>query len=314
MAGRARARSSTGAGRPLALAFLAVLIFVAGGVTTYWWMEGQIGPAVAPTPPPDVVAPAPEATPTLAPTPGLAGPTPAATPIAEPSPMVGVLGAAPPPPPPRAAPPPKARPRPPGARAAAPAPLAKVGDLLSQAETATSQKRYDAAAVLYNQALKIDPANPQARSGRFRVQSLAAGRRFVLGTTAVESLRGVGRDLEGFQKEGVGVKRAPAVEGDLDLTMEPGELIPGRPYAVRVYLHNRGKRGIEIDHMQVSTVVDGKRSTRPLPPKVKEVGSQQRVLLEELPGLWKDEVKSWELEVVVTSKDQDVYRNRLSWQ
>ncbi|HET6899151.1 MAG TPA: hypothetical protein VFK70_12415, partial [Vicinamibacteria bacterium] len=141
----------------------------------------------------------------------------------------------------------------------------------------------------------------------------ATGRSFVLGTTVVESLRAVGRDLQGFDTSDVGVKRAPKVEGLLDLVMQPAKLKAGDPYSVQVFLKNEGKKAIEVEEMKVSMIVDGKWSTRPLPAKVKQVPPKQRVLLEDLPGIWKGDVKDWAVEAVVTSKNQDVYRNRLTW-
>ena len=141
----------------------------------------------------------------------------------------------------------------------------------------------------------------------------ASGRSFVLGTTVVESLRSVGRDLQGFDTSGVGVKRAPKVEGQVELVMQPERVKTGDPYAVLVFLKNDGKKTIEVEEMKVSMIVDGKWSTRPLPAKVKQVPPKQRVLLEELPGIWKAGVNDWAVEAVVTSKNQDVYRNRLTW-
>jgi hypothetical protein len=141
----------------------------------------------------------------------------------------------------------------------------------------------------------------------------AATRSFILGTTVVESLRSVGRDLDGFETSGIGVKRAPKVEGQLELVMQPTTMEAGRPYSVMVYLKNDGKKAIDVEEMKVSMIVDGKWSTRPLPPKTKQVRPRQRVLLEELPGSWRPGVSDWAVEAVVTSKGQDVYRNRLTW-
>ena len=141
----------------------------------------------------------------------------------------------------------------------------------------------------------------------------ATSHSFVLGTTVVESLRSVGRDLQGFETSGVGVKRAPKVEGQLELVMQPARVKLGDPYSVMVFLKNDGKKSIDVDEIKVSMIVDGKWTTRPLPPKVKQVAPKQRVLLEELPGVWRGAVSDWAVEAVVTSKSQDVYRNRLTW-
>src|SRR5205085_1317181 len=79
------------------------------------------------------------------------------------------------------------------------------------------------------------------------VAQVGAGRSFVLGTTVVESRRSVGRDLQGFESSDVGVKRAPKVEGLLDLVMLPATPKEGDPYSVQVFLKNEGKKAIEVD-------------------------------------------------------------------
>jgi hypothetical protein len=133
----------------------------------------------------------------------------------------------------------------------------------------------------------------------------------VLGTTVVEPALG-GPRPQGFEAPTSGSSAPRKVEGLLDLVILPATLKAGDPYSVRSSLKNDGKKAIEVDEMKVSMIVDGKWSTRPLPQKVKR-SSQQRVLLEELPGIWKGGVNDWAVEAVVTSKNQDVYRNRLTW-
>ena len=119
------------------------------------------------------------------------------------------------------------------------------------------------------------PATPAPVAPAPQVPALAGtGRNFVLGTTVVESLRAVGRDLQGFENADVGVKRAPKVEGLLELVMQPAPVKAGDPYSVLVFLKNEGKKPIEVDEMKVSMIVDGKWSTRPLPPKAKQVAAQ----------------------------------------
>lgn len=300
-----RRPSQSGSARPLLILFLAVLSFAAGAATMWWYLtEAPVTPtgAAKSTPAPDF---GPLTPPTLTP-----------VPEAQPSPEAPAAAAAEQPPPATAAGAAKA---PPGRRAAAkppvatPAPVVPVAQLLSQAESAETAKRFTDAADLYDRALKLDPRNEAARAGRARVSAPGTSRSFVLGTTVVESLRTVGRDLAGFDTSGVGVKRAPKVEGQIELVMQPPRVKAGDAYAVMVFLKNDGKKSIEVDEMKVSMIVDGAWSTRPLPPKAKQVAPKQRVLLEELPGIWKAGVNDWAVEAVVTSKNQDVYRNRLTW-
>jgi archaellum component FlaG (FlaF/FlaG flagellin family) len=289
------------------LLLLAVILFAAGAAAAWWYLTQR--PATATTSAP---TPAPDFSPL---TPGTLASTPApeatATPETTP-PLVADAGAPPAGAPPagkgRAAAPPRRPAKPPVAPAAPTAP-----QLLKQADAAAAAKRYAEAADLYDRALQIDPKNEAARTGLARIAAMGAGRTFVLGTTVVESLRSVGRDLQGFDTGGVGVKRAPKVEGRIELVMEPAKVEAGRPYSVMVFLKNDGKKPIEVDEMKVSMIVDGKWSTRPLPPKAKQVAPKQKVLLEELPGVWRAGVNDWAVEAVVTSKNQDVYRNRLTW-
>ncbi|HUG55389.1 MAG TPA: hypothetical protein VMR21_17410 [Vicinamibacteria bacterium] len=287
-------RGETGAANAVVLVLLAVLIFGAGVMAAWWWLGRRAATPVA------AASPAADFGPL---TPSPAGPEAEAGPSAAPSPLVADAGAT-------------QRPPRPGRRVTRPpvAPGATAGQLLSQAESAASEKRYADAADLYERALQVDPKNQAALSGRARIAAMGAGRRFVLGQTVVESLKPVGRDLDGFDiGSGVGVKRAPRVEGQLELVMEPAGVTPGSPYAVKVFLRNEGKKSIDVDELKVSMIVDGKWSTRPLPPKVKQVAPRQRVLIEELPGIWRAGVNDWAVEAVLTSKVQDVYRNRLTW-
>jgi hypothetical protein len=298
------APAQSGSAQPILFLLIAIIFFAAGAAATWWWLtqRGATTTSAAPTPAPDFGPLTPSS---------LAGP---AAPSAAPSSQVA-----------EAAPPPEAAPAttragaakvPPGRRAARP-PVAPavppVAQLLTQAEGAVAARRFADAAELYDRALKIDPRNEAARAGKARIAAMGASRNFVLGTTVVESLRAVGRDLDGFDTSGVGVKRAPKVEGQIELVMEPARVNPGDPYAVKVFLKNEGKKPIDVDEMKVSMIVDGKWATRPMPPKVKRVAPRQRALLEELPGVWRAGVNDWAIEAVVTSKGQDVYRNRLTW-
>jgi len=267
-------RSESGSARAILVFLLAVVMFAAGAATSWWYLT-QPGVLTAAVP-----SPSPSPVPDFGPlTPSTVAGAPETQPAAPGQAAAGAAGAAEP------------APAPPATTAAGPA------------APSTRRAARPPVAVTPAPALPVPPVSAQA----------AAGRSFVLGTTVVESLRAVGRDLQGFDTSDVGVKRAPKVEGLLDLVMQPDKLKAGDPYAVLVFLKNEGKKAIEVDEMKVSMIVDGKWSTRPLPAKVKQVPPKQRVLLEELPGIWKGGVSDWAVEAVVTSKNQDVYRNRLTW-
>jgi hypothetical protein len=274
-------RLESGSARPVLIVLLAVVMFAAGSASTWWWMTRKAAPtsvAAAPTPAPNF------------------GPlTPSTTLAASPA---AAANSAPPPSPP-AEPSPAASPRVASTAtgSTAPAPRARKPPAKPPVVAAPA-------------AVPVEPKSDKLAAGKTRTASAPT---FVLGTTVVESLRAVGRDLPGFDSAGVGVKRAPKVEGQIDLVMEPARLKAGDGYVVKIFLKNDGKKGIEVDEMKVSMIVDGKWSTRPLPPRARQVPPQQRVMLEELPGIWRAGVSEWVVEAVVTSKGQDVYRNRLTW-
>lgn len=139
-------------------------------------------------------------------------------------------------------------------------------------------------------------------------------RRFVLGTTSIESLKPVERDLKGFEPGGVGVKRAPEVNGRVELEMDPPHVRPGVDYTVKVYLRNDGDKDIPVQEVRVSTLENGKTGSRTTPSRTRTVRPRQRALLHEIEGVWRESARSWAMDVVVTSSRQDVYRNRLRWE
>ena len=139
-------------------------------------------------------------------------------------------------------------------------------------------------------------------------------RRFVLGTTSIESLKPVERNLKGFEPGGVGVKRAPEINGRVELEMDPPQVRPGADYTVKVYLANDGSKDIPVQEVRVSTVENGRSASHTMNPRARNVKPQQRALLHEVSGVWREAARSWAMDVVVTSGRQDVYRNRLRWE
>ena len=140
------------------------------------------------------------------------------------------------------------------------------------------------------------------------------GRRFVLGASTVESLKPITRSMPGFDASGVGVKRAPEVNGRVVLEMDPPQVRPGVDYTVKVYLANDGDKDIPVQGLTLVTVEDGKRTSRTPAPAVKNVKPKQRVLVHELSGVWREAARAWSMEATVTSSKQDVYKNRLIWE
>jgi hypothetical protein len=162
------------------------------------------------------------------------------------------------------------------------------------------------------------PAAPKvadsSRPGPAAAPPTPAPRRFLMGTTSIESLKPVGREIKGFESGGVGVKRAPEVNGRVELEVDPPQVRPGVDYTVKVYLANDGSRDIPVREVKVQTVENGKSASRNLTPRTRSVKPRQRVLLDEVSGVWREAAHSWAMDVVVTSGRQDVYRNSLRWE
>ena len=301
-------------------ALVAAVAVAAGG----WWMSTRspaapVGSTVAP--PPTVAEARPAVSPPPAADPGVSQPAPAADiPVEEevtivPPPRAGV---SPSPVPSRApAPPPTqvaAAPPPVTAAPAAPPLAVLAAGLVGRAEAARSAGDLDGAAELFDQALRTDPGNAAATSGKAVVTAARAAARkaFTPGRTVVQT-QSAKSDMAGFDTADVSVKKAPDFSGRIEFAVNPPRVKPGDNYAVQIYLVNEGKKAIKVAGVSVTTSLNGSKSVRSGTSRVKEVAPSQRVLLEELPGVWPDEVNSWSTEVMVTANKGDSLKNLLTW-
>jgi hypothetical protein len=310
--------------------FAAVLV-VAGLGWVAWRAFGGRPSRPAPTPPPLAQASAPPATlppplPTTAvqPTPEpVAAPTPAPPPVATPRP-----GTTPTP-----TPTPTATPTPAAARAtptpppAAPGPsaealraqqaAAQVQALLAQAETAIGARQYDAAVSHLDGVLRLEPANARAtglRADAVRRRDLAK-RRFVPGQTAVQTQKAQkGGDLAGFDTGDADLRKAPDFLGRVEFEMSPASgLEAGDAWTLRVYVVNEGKKPIRIQGVTVGTTVNGSGGGGPVTPRAREIAPQQRSLVAEATGSWRDGTTAWSTEATITAGKGDSLRNTLTW-
>lgn len=322
-----KARSGGGAGLLIGLA--AVVLLAVAGVAGWYFLlgPGAAHPSPSPSAPPPTLAqasppaslatpePAATATPEIpveettvvAPSPG---PTP--SPGAKPTPAVSPSPGKPSPSPKPSA----------AATAAGPDPAAlraqQVATLVGQAEQAAAEKRYDAAVALYDQALQLEPGNGQAIRGKSAAQSAAsaasaaARRAFVAGRSVLVGAK-TDKKLSGFESEDVAMAKAPDYSGRIDFEASPKSPRAGEGYSVRVYLLNDGKKDFKIASMTASTNASGEKSGGPMAPSTREVAPQQRALIQELSGVWKEGATAWSLEVAVQSSHGETVRNTLTW-
>jgi hypothetical protein len=140
------------------------------------------------------------------------------------------------------------------------------------------------------------------------------GRRgFVAALTQIGSTRDSGADLKGFDPTAVALKRAPESDGAIEFEVVPTQVQPGDPYVVKVYLRNRGEKPIRLKSLNVASEMNGRSSRSSLSPRSKAVEPSLVGLLAELPGVWKDDVTSWSIEVEVFTGAGDTYSSRVAW-
>jgi serine/threonine-protein kinase len=211
---------------------------------------------------------------------------------------------------------------------------AQTNTLLGQADNALSSQNYDGAIGLYDEVLKLDPQNQRAAMGRTNAvgaravaQAAAsagsrggpAGRSFVAAKTVAQSIetKATGSVPEGFEDTpGVTVKRgsqAAELPGKLHFDVDPESVKPGDKYNVKVYLVNEGAAPIQVTEMIVSTKINGRGASGPVPPLTKDVAPRQRTLLREFPDFWKEDTTSWSMEVMVRTARGETYKNQVSW-
>ncbi len=196
----------------------------------------------------------------------------------------------------------------------APPPAVQAANLVTQAQAAAGTRNYDAAISLYDEALKLDPQNAAAHAGKAAAAAArtAMRRTFVTGRTVVQSEKKSG-GIAGFDSSDVSVQKAPDFQGRIEFAVSPATVKPGDPYTLQIALVNEGKKAIKISGMTVTMTVNGSPSSKPIPPRVKEIAPQQRAVLEELPGVWAPTTSSWQTEVLVTGGKGDSLKNQVTW-
>ena len=78
----------------------------------------------------------------------------------------------------------------------------------------------------------------------------------------------------------------------------------------------RRERGQEADPrpgVTVGTTVNGAGSGGPVPPRAREIAPQQRALVAEATGAWREGTTSWATEVTVTAGKGESLRNTITW-
>ncbi len=202
---------------------------------------------------------------------------------------------------------------------------ARLAQLLNEAEAAVAAQKWDEAVKAYDEALKLDPQNVVARSGK--TSALAArnagparpsGIGFASEKTVATPPRAAAGNLPpGFDAPDAGVKvqkgtQASDLPGRLLFEVSPEAVKSGERFTVRVVFVNEGQAPITLAGMQLTTTINGRKTSGPVPPRAREVGPGQRAVVHELADLWREDYASWSLEVVLSTARGERYSNRFA--
>ncbi len=308
---------------------VAALVVIGGGIfAARKFMAGRPPATLAEAPPATVAAGPPRTTP---PRPVAETPAPVEAPVEiRPTPAAVATPpatlAATPPTTLKAAPTPVATPTPAAKKGPSPPPVTtpagpspeqlraqQVASLLGQADGALASGQYDQAIGHLDEVLRLDPGNAKATADRASAVALrdASKKKFVAGHTVVKTEKASG-GLAGF--EGADVQRTPDFSGRIEFEMSPASgLRTGDAWTLKFYLVNDGKKAIKVGGVTATTVVNGSGSGGPVTPGAKEVAPQQRALLGQAAGSWKDGTTSWSADVLVTANKGDSLKNTLTW-
>jgi len=169
---------------------------------------------------------------------------------------------------------------------------------------------------MYDEVLKLEPQNGAATSGRTAALAAkgaaAPHKTFVASRTVVQTEQKAKGNLSGFDSADV-VQKNPDFLGRLEFAMNPPNVKPGDPYKLQVAIVNEGKKAMKISGMTFTVTVNGQKTGNPIAPKVKEVAPAQRVVLEELPGVFPAGANTWMAEVLVTANKGDSLKNQITW-
>lgn len=135
-------------------------------------------------------------------------------------------------------------------------------------------------------------------------------RRFISGGTTITTPT-AGGELAGFESADVTTMRPPRFQGKLVFEMEPAEVRPGDPFLVRVHLVNEGRRSVRVDGLEITTVIDGERSTSSAPLAEDRVPARGRALVGEHAAVWAA-AGTWSLVAEAAVEGDERVRSRLT--
>jgi serine/threonine protein kinase/tetratricopeptide (TPR) repeat protein len=211
---------------------------------------------------------------------------------------------------------------------------AEINRLLDQGTTALQSKQYDAAIAAYERVLALDPDNAAAQNGKTAAAGAkavaeaaagggaapaASGHGFVVGATMAHGAPApVGNTPPGFmdtpEVDAKRASQAATLPGKLLFDASPASPHAGDRYSVSAYLLNEGSQPIELASMLVTTTINGRKLQGPVSPLVSLVAPRQRARVYQSPSdVWKQETRSWSMEIEIHTSKDETYQSTLSW-
>ncbi|HET6900343.1 MAG TPA: hypothetical protein VFK70_18475, partial [Vicinamibacteria bacterium] len=220
-------------------------------------------------------------------------------------------------------------------RAAANQATQQLNTFIAAADAALAGQKYDDAIAGYDRALGLDPNNIRAINGKsaaVQARALAqintggggggtrpTGKGFSPGKTVASSAetKPGGSVPDGFENTpGVVVKKgstAADLPGKINFDIDPDTPKPGERYTVKVFLVNEGNAPIQLASMLITTTINGKRVSAPVPPQARDVAPQQRAVVMSTTEAWKEDTTSWQMEVTISTARGERYTNQITW-
>jgi serine/threonine protein kinase len=212
----------------------------------------------------------------------------------------------------------------------------QLNGFIAAADSALAGQKYDDAIAGYDRALGVDPNNIRAINGKsaaVQARALAqintgggggggprpTGKGFASGKTVASSTetKPGGAVPDGFDPTpGVVVNKgstAAGLPGKINFDIDPDIPKPGERYTVKVFLINEGNAPIQLRDMVVSTAINGKKISGPVPPQARDVAPQQKALVMSTTEAWKEDTTSWSMEVTIHTARGERYTNQVTW-
>jgi serine/threonine-protein kinase len=207
--------------------------------------------------------------------------------------------------------------------------VTRTNQLLANADTALHMKDYKAAIAAFEQAIALDPNNVRAINGRSAAVYAEAmeearkaagplGKTFVQGKTIAQSPE-TRKDTHpplfdpGSAVEVSSASDPAALPGKIHFDVQPKQVKPGEKYTANIFLANEGQAPIDIQNLNVTTVINDRRVGGDVRSMAKNVAPHQKALVLSVQDYWREDTTSWSMEVVVSTSRGETYRSQVTW-